>query len=198
MYVALSHTVSFHPLQAAAQREAEAHRRVEKARQKRLTGRAAIVRTKQALRADGQRERVRDLPLKLDLRSDAELAQACCQVIRKCLEECGHLPPPHRQRFSHRANQSWQRGAKVLALSQDLSSQHISTYFPTLTQKEEAPFMYPRMRPGYIWRKRRFSPSSSRSESDDSADDSSSSTVAVEFPHPVAGGTLSSDSLDFP
>ena len=101
-------------VQAAVERMSEAKRRVGQAVNRRAAAKASVVRAKEALRESASRDLPpTQLPVKLDLRPESELAEAGQTTLEEVTAD--PTPAPFRLRsFTHEANRSWQRGTLML------------------------------------------------------------------------------------
>lgn len=139
--------------QAAAQRMAEAKRRVGRAMNRREVAKASVARAREAYASQDTTLHGTLPPLRLDLRNKSELTEACSETLQR-VTMGNKCPAPFRLRcFTHKANQSWQRGTVVLGEHEkpQLSPQRAPPPpFPTI--KETTTPTYPMMRPRYIIR----------------------------------------------
>ena len=145
-------------MQAAVQRLSDAKRRVGRAINRREASKASVDRAKETLKNSVNRETSTSHsttlpPLKLDLRTEVELVEACRDTLQMVTAES--TSAPYRLRcFTHEANRTWQRGTIVLtererqSVPQAQFQDGHGSFFPEI--KELPPKIYPQMRPGRI------------------------------------------------
>lgn len=129
---------------------AEAKRRVGRAMNRREVAKASVARAREAYASQDTTLHGTLPPLRLDLRNKSELTEACSETLQR-VTIGNRCPAPFRLRcFTHKANQSWQRGTVVLG--EHKKPQLSSSPLPFPTIKETATRTYPMMRPRYIMR----------------------------------------------
>ena len=133
----------------------EAKRRVGRALNRRAAAKASVTRAREGLRSSAGRPTALHSslpPLKLDPRTEAELAQAGYDTLQMASEESSSCPYRLR-RYTHEANRSWQRGTIVLAERErrniaQVAAQRPHSNFPILDKTSAQ--TYPQLRPGRI------------------------------------------------
>lgn len=136
-------------MQAAARRMSEAKSRVGRAAIKREAAKASVERAKEMFRKNTGREQpVKLPPLKLDLRPESELVEACRDTLQEVTNES--TPAPFRLRcFTHEANRTWQRGTLTLTKQEKAPPPQptSATLFPDIDKASRASHQ---LRPGPI------------------------------------------------
>ena len=186
-------------MKAAVQRLSDSKRRVGRAINRRAAARASVERAREALRsraaqaASTPRGATTLPPLKLDLRSETELVEACRNTMEAVVTAESTTSAPYRLRqFTHEANRTWQRGTLVLEERERQSlegalSQHAESHnscFPTIKESAKT---YHQLKPGRIYLRSRVSTpfQSEVTDSSPSAETPTDSCECGTWHHPV-------------
>ena len=186
-------------MNAAVQRLSDSKRRVGRAINRRAAARASVERAREALRSRAARAASTPRgtttlpPLKLDLRSETELVEACRNTMEAVVTAEVTTSAPYRLRqFTHEANRTWQRGTLVLEERERQSlegalSQHAESHnscFPTIKESAKT---YHQLKPGRIYLRSRVSTpfQSEVTDSSPSAETPTDSFKCGTWHHPV-------------